>query len=72
MQEPIHQDVQGEQELPPHVLTREYEDYLDWLENQRDDRTRRGRGRAFGLFSVVAGLGTLAGMVLHRVRTPRT
>jgi hypothetical protein len=28
----------------PYHLSREYEDRLDWLENQRRDRTKRNRG----------------------------
>jgi hypothetical protein len=29
----------------PYHLSRAYEDRLDWLENQRRDRTKRGRGQ---------------------------
>jgi hypothetical protein len=29
----------------PYYLSRDYEDRLDWLENQRRDRTKRGRGQ---------------------------
>ena len=31
-------------EGPHRTISREYEDYLDWLENQRRDRTKRNRG----------------------------
>jgi len=38
----------------PYHLSREYEDRLDWLENQRRDRTKRSRGHR-----IVAGFATL-------------
>lgn len=73
MEQPVHPDNRGESDLPPHVLSREYEDYLDWLENQRDDRIRRGRGRRmFGLMSGLAGVVTLAGVIVNRLRTRRS
>jgi hypothetical protein len=38
--------------IPPYLLSREYEDYLDWLENQRRSRnTGARRGRFLTLFS---------------------
>ena len=60
-------------ERTSYLLSREYEDHLDWLENQR--RTRSGgdedRPRFFRLFSLAAGVGTLVGVVLRHVRAPR-
>ena len=60
-------------EIPPYLLSREYEDHLDWLENQR--RTRGGDGhdrpRFFRLFSLAAGVGTLLSVMMRHVRTPR-
>ena len=53
--------------LPPHLLSRDYEDYLDWLENQRRSHTRGGGiRRLFGTFSVVAAAFSLAGVVFRR------
>ena len=37
----------------PHVLSREYEDHLDWLENQRRTRARAGPRRS--LLDAIAG-----------------
>ena len=56
-------------DLSPHLLSRDYEDYLDWLENQRRGRTRGGRGirgRILGALSGVAAVFTLAGVMLRR------
>ena len=53
--------------LSPHLLSRDYEDYLDWLENQRRSRTGGGRiRRLFGAFSVFAAAFSLAGVVFRR------
>lgn len=43
--------------VTPHPLSRDYEDYLDWLENQRRDRTKRGRGHRLSFGTL--GVGTL-------------
>jgi hypothetical protein len=54
--------------IPPHFLSRKYEDYLDWLENQRRDRIKRG-GRhriGFGVLSVFATAVSLAGVMFRR------
>jgi hypothetical protein len=53
---------------PPHFLSRDYEDYLDWLENQRRDRIkRRGRGRiSLGILSVFATAVSLAGVMFRK------
>lgn len=60
-------------ELTPYLLSREYEDHLDWLENRR--RTRSGgdedRPRFLKFFSLAAGLGTFVGVVMRHVRAPR-
>ena len=60
-------------ELTPYLLSREYEDHLDWLENQR--RTRPGgnesRPRFLRFLSLAAGVGTFVGMVMRHVRVPR-
>ena len=50
----------------PHLLSRDYEDHLDWLENQRRDRTRRGRRLGFGVVAAVAAAFTFAGTMLRR------
>jgi hypothetical protein len=47
--------------LSPHLLSRDYEDYLDWLENQRRSRTGRGGG-VRSLFGVLSVFGTAAGL----------
>ena len=52
--------------LSPHVLSREYEDYLDWLENQRRDRTGRSRRVGFGVFAALAAAFTFAGTMMRR------
>ena len=43
-------------EIAPYLLSRDYEDHLDWLENQRRDRTkgRRAQERKGGVFLAVA------------------
>ena len=54
-------------DLPPYLLSRDYEDYLDWLENQRRSRTNRGRGRwVFGTLSAFATAFSLAGAMMRR------
>ena len=54
--------------IPPHFLSRDYEDYLDWLENQRRDRIKRGgRGRiSLGILSVFATAVSLAGVMFRK------
>jgi hypothetical protein len=53
--------------IPPYLLSRDYEDYLDWLENQRRTRTGRRVGRHwFGALSVFAAAFSLAGAMLRR------
>ena len=59
----------GPDDLSPYLLSREYEDHLDWLENQRDTRVkRRRRGRPWlttlSSFATVAV--ALAGTMLRR------
>ena len=73
MEQPIRRDGASPKRpeqgpLPPHLLSRDYEDHLDWLENQRRDRTRRGRGRrlGLGLFAAVVTAFSLAGTMLRR------
>ena len=60
-------------ELTPYVLSREYEDHLDWLENQRRTRSRgdADRPRFLKLFSLAAGVGTFVGVLMRHVRSPR-
>jgi hypothetical protein len=41
-------------QVAPHLLSRDYEDRLDWLENQRRDKTKRNRGQR-----VLAGMASL-------------
>jgi hypothetical protein len=55
-------------EIAPYLLSREYEDHLDWLENQRDSRNRRSRRRAWlGAFSGVAALAvSVAGVMMRK------
>jgi hypothetical protein len=57
--------------VTPFLLSRDYEDYLDWQENQRRDRTKRNRGRriAFGTFGFTTLFATafaFAGALLRR------
>ena len=53
--------------IPPYLLSRDYEDYLDWLENQRRDRTSRGGRRAsWGVMSLFATAFGLAGVMFRR------
>ena len=54
--------------IDPHLLSRDYEDHLDWLENQRKGRNRRSRARAWlGAFSGVAALAlSLAGIMMRK------
>lgn len=54
-------------EIEPYLVSREYEDYLDWIENQRRGRSD-GSLRSFlvGLTSAVVTAFTLAGTVLRR------
>ena len=54
-------------DLSPYLLSRDYEDYLDWCENQRRGRSRRGAGRLiFGAVSAFAAAFSLAGTMLRR------
>ena len=55
-------------QVTPHELTREYEDYLDWLENHRRDRTKRNGGHRvfFGVTSLFANVFAFAGAALRR------
>ena len=51
----------------PYHLSRDYEDYLDWLENQRRSRTNRRHGRwVFGTLSAFATAFSLAGAMMRR------
>jgi len=55
--------------LSPYLLSRDYEDYLDWLENQRRTRTRsrRGGGRfIFGALTAFATAFSFAGTLMRR------
>ena len=59
-------------EITPYLLSRDYEDHLDWLENQR--RTRSGGGGAFGFlrfFSVGASFASMLALMARTVRLPR-
>jgi hypothetical protein len=55
-------------EAAPYYLSREYEDRLDWLENQRRDRTKRNRGsRLFlGFTSLFVSAFVFAGAMFRR------
>ena len=56
-------------DLSPYLLSRDYEDHLDWLENQRDTRVKRTGRRRFwlGAFTGVAALvASLGGTMLRR------
>lgn len=44
--------------IAPHLLSRDYEDRLDWLENQRRDKTKRNRGHRM-MAGVASFLGTV-------------
>ncbi len=52
----------------PYHLSREYEDRLDWLENQRRDRTKRSRGHRIvsGLAALVVNAFAYTGALLRR------
>lgn len=54
--------------LTSHLLSREYEDVLDWQENQRRSRgKRRGRGsQSLGLLSFLAAAVGFAGTMMRR------
>jgi hypothetical protein len=54
--------------IPPYLVSREYEDYLDWLENQRRTRAKRNRGgRLFTLFSsALVSAVAFAGAMMRR------
>jgi hypothetical protein len=53
--------------VAPYLLSRDYEDYLDWLENQRRSRTNHGGGRQLvGVLSVFATAFGLAGAMMRR------
>jgi hypothetical protein len=51
-----------------HFLSRDYEDQLDWLENQRDSRNKRSRRRAwFGALSGIAAVAaSLSGVMMRK------
>lgn len=67
MERPSSEQRPDTPEFEPFLVSREYEDYLDWLENQRRDRTRRNlRGLLVGLTSAVVTAFTLAGTMLRR------
>jgi hypothetical protein len=73
MEQPLHNPLPPSpaaqpRDLSPHLLSRSYEDYLDWLENQRRSRTRGGGGGRllFGAVSMVATAFSLAGAVMRR------
>ena len=54
-------------ELPSYLLSRDYENYLDWLENQRRSRTHgRRRGRFFGMFAACVSAFSLIGTLMRR------
>jgi hypothetical protein len=57
--------------VTPHLLSRDYEDYLDWQENQRRDRTKRNRGHrislgTFGFGALFATAFAFAGTLMRR------
>ena len=56
-------------DIPSYLLSREYEDHLDWLENQRNSRNKGARrGRAWlGPLSGFAGFAlALAGTMMRK------
>ena len=59
-------------EIAPFLLTRDYEDRLDWLENQRRDRTKgrqiedRKGGVFLGVASLFVAAFAFAGAILRR------
>ena len=67
--------VQHERDTPeitPYHLSRDYEDHLDWLENQRRSRSGGSGARRFlRFFSVGASVGTLLTLMLRTVRFTR-
>ena len=71
MDQPTPQPSKRTPEIAPYLLSREYEDHLDWLENQRRDRTRGRRAReskvAFlGIASLCLSVFAFAGALLRR------
>jgi hypothetical protein len=53
--------------ISPDLLSREYEDHLDWLENQRRSRGRGTGARAFfGLAAVFVSAFAFAGAFFRR------
>ena len=56
-------------DLSPYLLSRDYEDHLDWLENQRNTRVKRTGRRRFWLgtlSSIAAVAASLGGTMLRR------
>ena len=54
-------------DFSPYLLSRDYEDHLDWLENQRDTRNKRTRRRAWlGALSGIAAVAVSLGGVVMR------
>ena len=62
--------VSASDDIPAYLLSREYEDHLDWLENQRDNRIKRTGRRRFwlGAFTGVATVAASLGGVMFRRR----
>jgi hypothetical protein len=55
-------------DFSPYLVSRDYEDHLDWLENQRNTRNKRTRRRAwFGALSGIAALAvSLSGVMMRK------
>jgi hypothetical protein len=73
MERPTPQPGNPTPEGTPYHLSRDYEDRLDWLENQRRDRTKRNRGTRvpgtrvlFGFTSLFMTAFAFAGAFLRR------
>jgi hypothetical protein len=60
-------EVPVSREITPHVLSREYEDYLDWRENQRHYRNQRPlKARLLRIASGILNAFAFAGLFLRR------